>query len=100
MIGGKINGQVYGTPSVITANNLAFNQQAHVYPNPSAGLFRIQFDTYTNKTLEVYNSASKLIQRQNTSGLQSVLKIETPGIYLLKIREGKNATMQKIIVIH
>lgn len=100
VIGGKINGQVYGTPSVVTANNLVYNQQVHVYPNPSAGLFRIQFDTYTDKTLEVYNNAGKLIQKQNTSGLQGVLKIETKGIYLLKIREGKNTTVQKIIVIN
>jgi hypothetical protein len=100
VIGGKINGQVYGSPSVITANNLAYNQQVHVYPNPSTGLFRIQFDTYTDKTLEVYNMAGKLLQRQNTQGWQAVLAIETPGIYLLKIIESNNASTQKIIVTH
>lgn len=71
-----------------------------IYPNPSNGSFRIDYDpTIGNIDVEIYSTlGQKVFEKQNidnhiitTNGLQS-------GIYLLKITNESKSTFKKIII--
>ncbi|RXR19068.1 T9SS type A sorting domain-containing protein [Flavobacterium amnicola] len=82
-------------------NTSTFNMNSFsIYPNPSNGTFRIDYDpTIGNIDVEIYSTlGQKVFEKQNvdnhivtTNGLQS-------GVYLLKITNESKSTFKKIVI--
>ena len=77
-----------------------FNSAFSIYPNPSNGTFRIDYDsTIGDINLEIYSMVGqKVYEKQNindntvsTNGLQS-------GMYLVKINKDSKSIVKKIVI--
>ncbi len=70
-----------------------------IYPNPVTGskVF-ITSDKNQAKEVEVYNVLGKLILRSKLSGKEFDVSELTPGIYILKIKEGNTQATRKLVV--
>ena len=70
-----------------------------VYPIPSKGLINIISDEKIN-TIEVYDSAGRIVQKQmhSSPSKESKININSPkGIYYLKIKTNSRISVKKII---
>ncbi|MBL4604247.1 MAG: T9SS type A sorting domain-containing protein [Flavobacteriaceae bacterium] len=89
---------VNGTLSV---NNNEFSNIVSVYPNPSNGIFNIQWPNNEKTTISVYNYlGQKISEHKNiTSGSYSLdLSNQSKGLYLLKINSNGKLASKKIIL--
>jgi len=73
-----------------------------VLPNPSSGIFNIQFENEMEyNRIEVIDAAGKLCYtKQNFKGNSLVIDIshQAKGIYFLKLKNLENETVQKLII--
>jgi hypothetical protein len=74
-----------------------------IYPNPSGGSFSIQLQPGKSKTqnLEIYNvTGEKLISTvPNSNGVCDINLSNAPkGIYFVKLYEGENIRVEKIVI--
>lgn len=85
--------------ATLNINNFSENNFS-IYPNPSNGNFRIDYDsTIGSINVEIYSTlGQKVFEKQNlenniinTNGLQS-------GIYLVKIIKDSKSTVKKIVI--
>ncbi len=94
--------QIWSTVCAALSNGevLLAETDFNIYPNPSNGTFRIDYDTTIgNIDVEIYSTlGQKVFEKQNidnhiitTNGLQS-------GVYLLKITNESRSTFKKIII--
>lgn len=94
--------QIWSTACAALSNGevLLAETDFNIYPNPSNGTFRIDYDTTIgNIDVEIYSTlGQKVFEKQNidnhiitTNGLQS-------GVYLLKITNESRSTFKKIII--
>lgn len=75
------------------------NSDIKVYPIPSKGLINIISDEKI-KTIEVYDSAGRIVQKQmhSSPSKESKININSPkGIYYLKIKTNSRISVKKII---
>ena len=70
-----------------------------IFPNPASGQ-KIYINTRTGspKTVEVYNVLGKNILSANLTGNELNISSLEPGIYILRIREGKATATRKLVV--
>ncbi len=70
-----------------------------IYPNPSNGIFKINFDNDNYRIIHIYDVAGKLIYK--TSGNLALVNIDVrnkaDGIYIVKITENNHKETYKII---
>lgn len=87
-----------GFGELVSTKELVAKSSARVYPNPTTGTLSI--GNITNAEVYVYNIAGQEVasfeQVQNKQKLD--LNIET-GVYILKIKDGVNESVQKINLI-
>ena len=68
------------------------------YPNPATqGKITITSKTSTEKEVQIYNVLGKLILQQQVTREMSIASL-TPGVYIVKIKEGENTATRKLIV--
>lgn len=82
----------------------AYNQEKpitglSIYPNPVTGN-KIYISTQKNqaKEIEVYNVLGKLILSAKLIGKELDVTDLTPGIYIIKIKEGNTQATRKLVV--
>lgn len=70
-----------------------------IYPNPVTGnkVF-IASDKNQPKEIEVYNVLGKIVLSARLVGKELDVSDLTPGIYILKIREGNTQATRKLVV--
>lgn len=70
-----------------------------IYPNPvsSAKVFITSTENLT-KDIEIFNVLGKKIQESSIFGKELNISKLTPGIYILKIKEGTKSTTRKLVV--
>jgi Subtilisin-like serine proteases len=101
----------YGTPDMIKA--LDYLEEAHLklpekgtltWPNPTTGEFEINFSNSPGSLfIEIYTSAGRLIYRKDFSEYAgrniviNALSGKPQGIYLIRLRTGKDTFVNKII---
>lgn len=70
-----------------------------IYPNPVTGskVF-ITSDKNNSKEVEVYNVLGKLVLSARLIGKELDVTDLTPGIYILKIKEGNTQATRKLVV--
>lgn len=70
-----------------------------IYPNPVTGS-KVYISTERNqlKEVEVYNVLGKLVLNTQITGKELDVSELTPGIYILKIKEGNTQATRKLVV--
>jgi|SRR5690606_28217752 len=70
-----------------------------IYPNPVTGS-KVFISTEKNqpKEVEVYNVLGKVVLSAKLIGKELDVSELTPGIYILKIKEGNNQATRKLVV--
>ncbi len=74
------------------------NNKLHVYPNPSEGVFSIEY-AGTNLNCSVYSALGQLVLAEKFA-TRTQINLEEAGVYTLLIRDGQNNILstQKVIV--
>jgi hypothetical protein len=85
----------------LAVNALNPGNAMHVYPNPAKEFFIIQLsDNLPNAELEIFNIIGEAILQTKIN--QRLTTISTkdfaPGIYFVKVSDGKNAFIQKLVI--
>lgn len=70
-----------------------------IYPNPVTGS-KVYISSEKNdaKEVEVYNVLGKMVLSANLVGKELDVSELTPGIYILKIKEGNTQATRKLVV--
>ena len=70
-----------------------------IYPNPASGQ-KVFITTRFNKSkvVEIYNVLGKNVLSANLTGNELNITSLDPGIYIMKIQEGKNSATRKLVV--
>ncbi len=70
-----------------------------IYPNPVTG-GKVYISTTKNqdKVIEIYNVLGKPVHKARMRGRELDVSLLTPGIYILKIQEGKSKATRKLVV--
>jgi hypothetical protein len=71
-----------------------------IYPNPTSGMLSIETASANTVTVEVFNVLGEVLTKEQVSA--GVLKIDLSandnGVYFVKISEGGNSRIEKIIL--
>ena len=70
-----------------------------IYPNPASGQ-KVYVTTKENKAkiIEVYNVLGKNVLSANLTGNELNISSLDPGVYIMKIQEGKSSATRKLVV--
>lgn len=83
------------------AIDLASNEQAFIYPNPSKGKFMVQLNDYTSKTeIEVYNISGQIVHSEYISSNKTYIDLKgvQKGIYLIKVKNNLKSFNKRIVI--
>ncbi|MCX8479771.1 MAG: T9SS type A sorting domain-containing protein [Chitinophagales bacterium] len=84
-------------PQTTAANNIRFESELNVFPNPSAGRFTVT-NPFDNGTLTVYDVLGHEVLKEKVSDKQMHINIEKAGIYYLHF-SNNNTTIRKAITV-
>ncbi len=70
-----------------------------IYPNPASGQ-KVYINTKSKKPkkVEIYNVLGKNVLSANLTGNELNISSLDPGIYIMKIQEGKSSATRKLVV--
>ena len=87
----------------VSIDNVDLQERIKVYPNPSKGIFTIDFTDVimdNNITISIYNIMGQLVYIEECAAVQSQKQIEIPnltnGIYMLHINSAQTTIIKKI----
>ncbi len=82
-----------GNPGETTIEELS------IYPNPATGE-KVYISTKNNQTkkIEIFNVLGKPVLSTMLSGTELNISTLEPGIYILKIKEGKSSATRKLVI--
>ncbi len=84
------------TPQKVTTENI---EGLNIFPNPvSNGKVYISTKFNLTKTIEIYDVLGKKIMSQLLYGKELKITDLNPGVYILKIKEGKSSATRKLVV--
>ncbi|CAM3310223.1 VPS10 domain-containing protein [Aequorivita lipolytica] len=87
---------------ILSTAETIFSSEVKVFPNPASEIVTVSLkNTSENTSLEIYDVMGRFVKQQKFDGQKQLqLSIEKlqPGIYYLKISEGKKQTTKKLIV--
>ncbi|MFP9114077.1 T9SS type A sorting domain-containing protein [Flavobacterium sp. RHBU_3] len=71
----------------------------NIYPNPaSGGRLYITSKSGQNKDVEIYDVLGKRVLAVNLTGKEVNISELTPGVYIIKVKEGDATETRKLIV--
>lgn len=70
-----------------------------IYPNPASGQ-KVYVTTRENKAkkVEIFNVLGKNVLSANLTGNELNISSLDPGVYIMKIQEGKSSATRKLVV--
>ncbi|MGB7786820.1 MAG: T9SS type A sorting domain-containing protein [Salinimicrobium sp.] len=70
-----------------------------IYPNPASGQ-KVYVTTQENKPkkVEIYNVLGKNVLSANLTGNELNISSLDPGVYIMKIQEGRSSATRKLVV--
>lgn len=74
-------------------------EQLVVYPNPSTGVFNLNFEKNKNKSIRVFDVLGQLVfEKANTAESQVSIDLEAEGVYYLELlEEGERKAVLKLV---
>lgn len=70
-----------------------------IYPNPvTGGKVYISSTKNQDKIIEIFNVLGKSVHKTRIRGREMDVSTLTPGIYILKIQEGKGKATRKLVI--
>lgn len=91
------------TPSALTTETFANNPEAVVYPNPTKGVFTIDFKSEI-KNIKVVNILGEVVYNENidAANAETTKKIDlsnfTNGVYIVNVSNDKGESSYKIVL--
>ena len=86
---------------ILSQNENLFSSEVEVFPNPASEIVTI-LNTYTaqNTSVSIYDVMGRIVKKLDFKGKELRFSVENfqPGVYYLKISEGKKQTTKKLIV--
>ncbi len=84
-----------------TIHESNLEESVTIYPNPSLGLFTVNFPSSTKRLVEVYNGFGELLYSNNFSTTTVSLDLTdfNSGVYSMKVSSSNNKTTLKQLVI-
>ena len=77
------------------------NNNIHIYPNPSSGIFNIEFNETLAQKVTVYDAIGKVVYENMTDTNSTNVRIDisefTTGMYFVKINAREKVIIKKII---
>ncbi|WP_299398586.1 T9SS type A sorting domain-containing protein [uncultured Gelidibacter sp.] len=96
-LGFGLSSVAQSTPSKMGASNDIVDLA--IYPNPvSNGKITITSNKNQTKQVEIYDVLGKKILSNYLFGKELNISKLTPGIYILRIKEGNNTATRKLVV--
>lgn len=92
--------QISHTATSTTASYKEFPIEGlSIYPNPASGQ-KVYITTKDNKPkiVEIYNVLGKNILSANLAGNELNISSLDPGVYIMKIQEGRSSATRKLVV--
>ena len=91
------------TSSCQLVNNVDISESAgkpgiSIYPNPNKGDFQLELFMDKPVDIKVYNATGKLIYNIPEAISSEKIRIDTKGIYYIKIDTGKEILVRKVVV--
>ena len=87
--------------NILNTNGDSFATEIKVFPNPASEMVTIS-NTYTaqNTSVSIYDVMGRIVKKLDFKGKELRFSVENfqPGVYYLKISEGKKQTTKKLIV--
>ncbi|GLR19368.1 choice-of-anchor B family protein [Portibacter lacus] len=81
-----------------TDNEASINNQLHIVPNPSTGIFTIKSDQLIHE-IRIYGISGNLVFKiDDVNNFQSEVSLENNGVYFAEILGDTTRSIQKIIV--
>ena len=87
-----------GQPNVLTANEVPFEPQLIVYPNPTSGILKWNFENI--KTVNIFDVSGKEIFSKTLDNQELNLENLPENIYFINFSDGKKNFIRKIMVVH
>ena len=95
---------LFGTPASAQVSPEPYAKEVpidglSIYPNPASGQ-KVYVTTKENKArkIEIYNVLGKNILSANLTGSELNISSLEPGVYIMKIQEGKSTATRKLVV--
>lgn len=87
-----------GNPGVDLDESI--NLEFSVYPNPSNGQFRLEFNQFDTYQIDVLSTSGQLIYSDQFIGVNKTVNINglAQGMYLIKVQSRTDMTIEKIII--
>lgn len=85
------------TPTIST-DDVSFNYDVSVFPNPTMGIFNIQSTAFNIQQIEVINMLGEIIIQKTTRSKYESIHIKQSGVYFVRIHSEDNSTVKKIII--
>jgi hypothetical protein len=86
-------------PPTIGVGAVSSSDQLLIYPNPSNGEVHFVSDIPGEKSIEVYDSAGRLIARYKCAGANCTINLDGPsGIYFITLENSSFSSAKKVFV--
>ena len=69
-----------------------------IYPNPNKGDFKLELFLDKPVGIKIYNATGTLIYSNSKAIGSEMIRIDSKGIYYLKIDTGKEILVRKVVV--
>jgi photosystem II stability/assembly factor-like uncharacterized protein len=88
---------------VLGSEEIAFNSQVVIYPNPASDVVTISMPVSSEKiSVKVYDQLGRQLIRKDFSEEKTLVQLSTEafpqGLYYLKITQGSSQTTQKLLI--
>lgn len=71
----------------------------NIYPNPvSTGRLYVTSKSVQSKEVEIFDVLGKRVMQASVSGRELSIAALTPGVYIIKVKEGEATATRKLIV--
>ena len=87
-----------GPCSLLSTDEVDFNELINVYPNPSNGIFTVE--TPVNTSMDVFNVNGKLVYSSTFNEVKNRVELNnfSSGIYTVRFTSNRQSAIKKIVV--
>lgn len=81
----------------LTGVSNPLKQAVEIFPNPSNGLFTIK-NLRPGMEIKLFTLSSVLVLNQRVTSVEEQISLNTPGVYIIELKENESVLRKKLIV--